>query len=162
MKTIIAVALLFCAGLINANEWKPGEDLLNAIRHVESSGGKFLYGDNGRSLGDFQITRAAWSDVNRWRKARKLTVYDYRANVFNPVISKEYASNYLTILRTNLQQRLRRAPSASELYAAYNMGFSRFRACGFQISRINSTTARKCREIETMLAQRMLASAQPL
>ncbi len=162
MKNIIAVVVLFCAGLLHANDWKPDEALLLAIREVESNGGKYLYGDNGRSLGEYQMTRAAWNDVNKWRKARKSKAYDYRTYVFTPAIAKDYASNYLSILRSGLQGKLRRAPSASELYAAYNMGFSKFGACGFNLGRINSTTARKCREIEGMLNQRMVASAEPL
>ncbi|MBA4146718.1 MAG: hypothetical protein H0X66_01285 [Verrucomicrobia bacterium] len=165
MKTILAVALLFLvSSLSHGQEWKPSDKLLDAIRQVESSGGKFVYGDRGRSLGDFQMGRAAWTDVSQWRKARNLTLYNYRTDVFRSDIAREYASNYLSILRTGLLKKLQREPSASELYAAYNIGLTRFwEQSRYDIRRINSMTARKCREIETMIANTptQLANAAP-
>lgn len=164
MKTILIIALLFLVNIAQAQEWRPSDKLLDAIRQVESSGGKFVVGDGGRSLGDFQMSRAAWTDVNKWRKARKLTVYTYRTDVYRPEISREYASNYLSLLRNSLLNKLRREPSASELYAAYNIGLQRFGSQSkYDIRRINSMTARKCREIETMLVNaNQIASAGPL
>lgn len=164
MKTLLIVALLFVARYSHGEEWKPSEELLDAIRQIESSGGKFVYGDGGRSLGDFQMGRAAWTDVNQWRKARKLKLYNYRTDVFKKDIAREYASNYLSILATGLRKKLRREPSASELYAAYNIGLRKFwEKSRYDINRINSMTARKCREIEQMIARaNQVASADPL
>ncbi|MFN7140552.1 MAG: transglycosylase SLT domain-containing protein [Limisphaerales bacterium] len=161
MKTLLVIAFVLCTGILNASDWKPKEELLDAIRQVESSGGKFVYGDNGRSLGEFQMTQAAWIDVNRWRKARGLTLHNYRDEVFRPQIARQYASNYISILRQGLLHKLKREPTASEIYAAYNIGLAKFGAqCGYDIRRVNATTARKCREIELMISRKEFAANQ--
>ena len=160
MKAILVLFFLVLTAVAQGDDWTPSDPLLDAIRQVESSGGKFVYGDEGRSLGDFQMGRLAWIDVNRWRKARNLKQHNYRTAVFQSEIAREYAANYLTILRDNLLKKLKREPSASELYAAYNIGLYRFgRQCNYDIRRINSTTARKCREIEGMIARAELAKS---
>ena len=72
MKAILVLFFLVLTAVAQGDDWTPSDPLLDAIRQVESSGGKFVYGDEGRSLGDFQMGRLAWIDVNRWRKARNL------------------------------------------------------------------------------------------
>jgi hypothetical protein len=118
---------------------------------VESSNGQFLVGDDGESLGEFQISEAAWLDVNAWRKAKGLKVYSYK-NVFNPSINRAYAENYLSMLYTELSRKLKRPPTHGELYAAYNMGLSSFAQCDFNLSRVNPVTRAKCKQISVMLA----------
>jgi len=160
MKHFLILVLCMLPGVVRGEDWTPSDSLLDAIRQVESSGGKFVYGDGGRSLGDFQMGRLAWTDVNRWRKARNLKQHNYITDVFKPAIAREYASNYLTILRAGLLKKLNREPTASELYAAYNLGLARFgKQCNYDIRRVNSTTARKCREIEAMISRAELAAA---
>ena len=139
------------AATLNANEWQPPERFLKAVRHVESSGGQFLVGDEGRSLGEFQLSEAAWLDVNSWREARALKTYDYKANVMNAFINRVYASNYLTFIHEQLRRRLGRQPSLGEMYAAYNMGLKAFADCGFKLARVNATTRNRCEQIEQMV-----------
>src|SRR5262245_30845333 len=110
--------------IAQVREWQPTADFLRAVRVVESSNGQNKYGDNGESLGDFQISEAAWLDVNEWRRTRGLKTYPYDRTVFHGYISRVYASNYLTILYTKLNKRLKRPPTHAELYAAYNLGLS--------------------------------------
>jgi hypothetical protein len=155
MKKLIVAGLVFLACGLSAGEWRPDDRLLDAVRLIESSGGLYLYGDGGRSLGDFQMGRAAWADVNARRRVRGETVYDYNRHVLNPEINRLYAAEYLAILRGQLKRHLRREPTPGELYAAYNMGFRQFSRCGFDLRRVNQTTARKAREI-TRLVQGLL------
>ena len=136
---------------LKANEWHPPERFLKAVRQVESSGGRFLVGDEGRSLGEFQISEAAWLDVNSWREARSLKTYDYRENVMNAFINRVYASNYLSFLHDQLRRRLGRQPTLGEMYAAYNMGLKAFAECGFKLTRVNATTRGRCQQIEAMV-----------
>jgi len=131
--------------------WRPYPAFLEAVCLVESSNGKWIRGDGGKSLGDFQIGRAAWDDVSQWRKARGWQTYDYRKNVLNRKINRLYAADYLTILRNQLLDILKREPTAAELYAAYNMGMANFSECRYRLARVNATTARKCQVIETFL-----------
>lgn len=136
---------------LGAREWKPSEQFLEAVCAVESGGGQFTVGDNGRSLGEFQISHAAWQDVNEWRRSKGLKIYSYRY-AYNPQVNRTYAANYLTILHSELSRRLRRTPSHSELYAAYNMGLAKFANVDFQLHRVNRVTKSKCEHIDMMLA----------
>ena len=153
MKAGIIIVGIVCAlGAVQANEWKPGKEFLRAVRFVESSNGQFVEGDEGQSLGDFQLSEGAWLDVNNWRKARYLKMYHYEEAVFNSFINRVYAANYLTILESELRRKLGRAPSHAEIYAAYNMGLAMFAQCGFKLSRVNPVTREKCRQIDELLA----------
>lgn len=139
------------AGSGFAAEWRPPERFLNAVRFVESSNGRFVYGDEGRSLGDYQLSKAAWKDVNGLRRAHGGKVYEYRKFVFDRQVSRSYAADYLVILEGQLRRELRRRPNFGELYAAYNVGFSSFAQCQFKLSRVNDGTQRKCRQIQQFM-----------
>ncbi|MDX1953462.1 MAG: transglycosylase SLT domain-containing protein [Verrucomicrobiota bacterium] len=155
-KHIAVLALLVLAGSAvsaESKEWRPPEKLLKAVRYIESSHGQFTYGDNGRSLGDFQISEAAWVDVSAYRKSRGLKVYSYEAHVYHPFINRAYASDYLSMIHSELKKKLGRAPTAGEIYAAYNMGLANFAECNYSLSRVNRVTAKKAREITTLLAK---------
>jgi len=133
---------------LRAHEWTPSAALLDSVRHVESSDGRHTVGDGGQSLGDYQISEAAWLDVSLWRKARGLTVHDYDRHVWDAKVSRTYAAGYLKILHGQLEDRLNRCPTSGEMYAAYNMGFASFARCQYRLARANSTTAAKSRQIQ--------------
>jgi hypothetical protein len=149
-KHLWLVACLL-AGSASAATWSPNDELLQAIRSVESAAGQYTWGDEGRSLGDFQLSEGAWFDVNVWRKARGLPTYDYQQHVWSPRISRIYAAEYMRILARELQRRLSRPPTPAEVYAAYNMGLSSFAQCHYKLAKVNPTTARKCELIRAML-----------
>lgn len=154
-RVTLLISVVSCSvAALDAKEWRPSDDFLRAVRFVESSNGAFRIGDNGQSLGDFQLSEAAWLDVSEWRKARRLKTYDYEKNVFHSFINRVYASNYLTILHGELSRKLGREPSHSELYAAYNMGLSTFAGCNYSLSRVNPVTRAKARQISEMLAEK--------
>ena len=147
-------SLVSCAVAGSATEWQPSTEFLQAVRSVESSNGQFKIGDNGQSLGDFQLSEAAWLDVNEWRRLRSLKTYRYDEAVFNGFINRVYASNYLTILHGELRRKLGRVPTHEELYAAYNMGLSEFAECNYRLNRVNAMTRAKCRQITDILASK--------
>lgn len=152
MKTIALLLIYFCGtALVTANSWRPHDQLLDAVCQIESSGGKFVYGDGGRSLGPFQIQKGAWSDVVAWRKKQNLPTHTYRENVYNPQINRLYAGDYLTMIYDRLKSEYKREPSPAELYAAYNMGMTNFRKCNYDLRQVNKTTSAKCRQIAAML-----------
>ncbi len=141
--------------LADCGEWRPKDSLLNAVRQVESNNGAFVVGDAGKSLGDYQLSEAAWLDVSNWRKSHGQPVYDYEKHVFNVGINRAYAADYLALLRQELLKKLKRPPTASELYAAYNMGMGTFAQCKFKVSRVNSATARKCQIVQSSVERRL-------
>jgi hypothetical protein len=150
-QILVLISVLSCSPLVEANEWRPSDEFLRAVKFVESSNGKFKIGDNGQSLGDFQLSEAAWLDVSHWRKARGLKTYEYDKAVFHSFINRVYASNYLTILYSELTRKLGREPDHGELYAAYNMGLSMFAVCDYRLSRVNPVTRAKAKQISEML-----------
>lgn len=156
MRKLLIVCSL--AGLLRlpaeATSWRPNDRLLQAVRHIESSNGRSVIGDNGESLGDFQMSEAAWLDVSVWRKQRGLRTYNYRQFAFNPKINRLYASDYLALMHARLKRDLKRPPGWGELYAAYNMGYKSFAECEFKLARVNPTTAAKCRQIKQMMQPR--------
>jgi len=134
-----------------AAEWRPSDALLRAVRVVESADGQNLYGDQGRSLGAFQLSEAAWADVSGWRKARGLKLYSYRAHVMHDFINRAYAADYLAMIHGELSRKLHRPPTNGEIYAAYNMGLSHFAVCGYRMANVNPVTAKKCRQVHAMV-----------
>ena len=148
------VLWVFLAMPLSANTWKPSEDFLSAVRFVESSNGQNLVGDEGRSLGDFQISEAAWIDVSSQRKARGLRAYDYRHHVLVPKINRLYASEYFSLIHQQLRKKYKRPPTHAELYAAYNMGLDSFAECEFQMSQVNPVTLQKCRQITRLMIKK--------
>jgi hypothetical protein len=157
MNKTIGVLIGWLVGsvaILHAEQWTPPKALLDTIRRVESADGRFTVGDEGRSLGDYQFSEAAWLDVNTWRQARGRTVYSYNPHVWNTRISRIYAAEYLCILRSRLETRLKRTPTWAEIYAAYNMGFSSFGRCQYRLARSNPTTARKCLTVQAAVGGR--------
>lgn len=151
-KLMFAIAgLIVCS--VSAAEWRPSDALLRAVQQVESSGGIWVYGDSGRSLGAFQMSEGAWADVNAWRRSRGLKVYSYSGNVMNPYLNRTYASNYLSMIHGELSRKMRRNPTAGEIYAAYNMGLKNFEECNYRLAEVNPVTARKVVEIHQMIAK---------
>lgn len=148
---ILNFLLLGLAWNARATNWNPDSRLLDAVCQIESNGGRYVYGDNGLSLGPFQIQKPAWSDVSSWRKKKNLPTYDYQKDVLDPQINRMYAADYLTIIYERLAQKYSRSPLPAELYAAYNMGLNNFRRCNYSLAQINPVTARKCRQLEALL-----------
>jgi hypothetical protein len=110
----------------------------DAIIQVESSGNPAAVGRLGER-GLCQFFPAAWTDTSRWRRAHGLPVYSY-ALAHDPEAGLAYASSWLTLLEDRLTATLRRPPTIGELYAAHQLGFSGFKAKGFDLRRCPTIT----------------------
>jgi hypothetical protein len=82
-NTPIILVLWLLAGGVQASDWRPSESLLDAVRHIESADGLLTVGDNGQSLGNYQLSKAAWDDVNAWRRARGVATFKYERDVWS-------------------------------------------------------------------------------
>lgn len=124
-----------------------GPKFLDRVREIESSGNALAVGDRGRSIGAYQISRAAWSDVNVYRQQIGLPMLPYSA-AFNEKSARIFAAQYMIILRSRLAVALKRAPTDREIYAAFNCGFRRFKSHGFLLQNTPKTTQRAIQKIK--------------
>lgn len=118
------------------------DEFLDKVAMIESSGGKFLVGDRGRSLGAFQMSKAAWKDATAFRKRHGKTIYRYEDGVMEMEICRSYAASYLQLLEERLKRLMGRQPSAEHVYAAYNWGLSNLKKVRFDLSRAPRVTRR--------------------
>lgn len=122
-------------------------DMLDAIARAESRGQDGAIGALGER-GAYQIDLAAWTDVNGWRRSRGLPTWRWEVGAHHPQISRAYAVDYLSILRRRFFHHGLKAPTNGQLYAAYNMGFSKFQAIGFDLRRAPRKTRETAAAIE--------------
>lgn len=91
--------------------------LLPALIAVESHGDINAIGDNGRAIGELQITQVCVDDVNR--------VYntDYKhMDALNPALSEEIATAYLLYWGNQYQKRTGLEPTPEVLSRIWNGG----------------------------------------
>lgn len=134
MKSIISF-LLACASceaksIVN-------EDLVHKVGIIESNLNTKAVGDDGDSLGAFQIGRRAWSDASAYSRL-VAGPHDYTL----PEAWKDWAHDYemshraaTFILRMHEERMLKNKvkPTPFKLYMAYNMGYVGAAQHGFDI-----------------------------
>jgi hypothetical protein len=126
------------------------DTFLEAVAQIESSGGRYNIGDGGRAHGAWQMHAGAWKDTTAYRKQRGEPVWSY-SQAHNTTVARLYARDYLTLLEGRLYAALKREPSAEMVYAAYNMGFSRFAGLGFRLDNAPRTTRLACVRLRPVL-----------
>lgn len=134
MKSIISF-LLACAScqaksIVN-------EDLVHKVGIIESNLNTKAVGDDGESLGAFQIGRRAWADASAYSRMVAGN-HDYTL----PEAWKDWAHDYemshraaTFILRMHEERMLKNKvkPTPFKLYMAYNMGYLGAAQHGFDI-----------------------------
>lgn len=126
------------------------KEFLDAMEQVESGRDAGAVGDNGRARGSFQFWAVAWSQVNTLRKQQGLESLNYYLST-NRTIARSFAVTYLRWLETSLAATLRRSPTIHELYAAWNLGPSGFRARGFSLARCPRRTRSAAQRVENLV-----------
>lgn len=139
MKTPLLSTLVMLCTTPNVRpaDW---HTLVNAIGWVESGMDHRAIGDGGASRGAWQITRAAWQDVDRLRRSVGERTQPWKTGAHNPVHAHEIASNFLSLLNSRLSTKLGRPPTVQELYAAYNLGLDGFRRRRYLLERCPEVT----------------------
>ena len=128
------------------------DSFLEAVAHIESSGGRYTVGDGGRAHGTWQMHVAAWKDTTAYRKRRGEQTWSYKF-AHDAAVAKIYARDYLTMLENQLRSALRREPTPEMVYAAYNMGFTRFAGLGFRLEISPRTTQSACVRLRPILEE---------
>ena len=125
--------------------------LVDAIKKVESYNGK--PGDRGRSRSHWQLSNAAWQDVNRIRKAKRLKTYTWQHGTRNEYISRVYATAYVDHLAQRISARLNRPATPREIYVAYNWGITRFERVNFNFNRAPRIVRERAQRVENLANQ---------
>ena len=123
------------------------EKFLDEVEMIESSGGKFLVGDRGKSLGAFQMSRAAWKDATDFRQRQGMAIYRYEDGAMKAEICRSYASSYLQLLEDRLERLMGEEPTAKHVYAAYNWGLSNLKKVRFDLNKAPKVTRRALKRI---------------
>lgn len=132
MLTVKVTLLLLCVMCPSLAELgKPLEikrELLNAMQYVESRGYSCAVGDNGRSLGPYQIMEGYYNDAVEFNPSLKYGGYKY-SNVVGPRsydYSEKVVMSYMGRYAT--RQRLGRAPTNEDIARIHNGGPNGFKS----------------------------------
>lgn len=123
---------------------------VNAVEQIESSGrgASTPLGDSGLARGPFQFHRSAWEDCTEVRRQAGLKTYSY-SKASDPAIARQYATSWLSYLRSRLTLKLGRQPNLGETWLAWNLGMTGFARYGY---RIDFVPERKMRKAATLNA----------
>ena len=123
------------------------DDLLERLSRIESNGNTKAIGDHGRSLGLFQFTPEAWTEVNNLRARQGLGRVSLSART-NPNRARSFASAYLQKLHNDFSATQGKEPTRAQLYALWNLGPRGFQRRGFSLSNCPEATQRAARRME--------------
>jgi hypothetical protein len=120
---------------------------LDALATVESNNNPNAIGDNGKSLGAYQIQLAVWQDVNKSRGVGAKLPFGTGSHGIH---ARDFAFSHLTNLHARLV-KVGITPTCANMYAAWNLGFTGFKRRGFEISRCPATTQRAAVKINNLM-----------
>jgi hypothetical protein len=135
MKSLLSILLAFASCEAKSIVTS---DLVHKVGIIESNIDEDAVGDNGRSLGAFQISEAAWADAVAYNRVT--------AGPHDPHLSTEWrrwAHDYTMshhaaelILKMHEERMIKNRikPTAMKLYMAYNMGYSGAHQFNFNIN----------------------------
>lgn len=96
--------------------------MLDQIRRIESTDGRYLIGDGGRARGPYQFHFNTWEHVHLLRKRQSLSAGpEWFNGAMNEQWSRAYAQTYLEWIAQTLQKKLGWC-SQQTIYASWNVG----------------------------------------
>lgn len=132
---IIAVALIV---LTSTCQSAITPEFLSKVEAIESNGRANAIGDNGRSVGLFQFSRAAWTDCSKIRQKQGLSVYPY-SNATNAYISRLYSGTWFRHLESRLVAS-RQKPTRELLLACHQCGINGVKRRNYDLQKVPKTT----------------------
>lgn len=114
------------------------DELVHKVGIIESNLRTDAVGDNGESLGAFQISRRAWADAAAYSVLTS-GPHDYTLPIDWKGNAHDYEMSYRAatlILRMHEERMIKNRikPTAFKLYMAYNMGFNGAASHNFDIN----------------------------
>lgn len=143
---LLSIVILAFMGVVSSCQGAVDSRFLDAVKRVESGGNSRAVGDNGKSIGAYQIKSIAWREVNQVRVKNRLKTFPY-SYAKNESISRLYAAQFLLIQSNRLHKAYGRAPNQAELYSVYNCGFHSFKKRGLKISNAPSSTKKAVQKL---------------
>ena len=118
------------------------QKFVTAVAVSESRMLNLAIGDNGESRGAWQMSERAWDQVSAARRLRGATAYDWSTYCSYEAIARDYATEYLRWVESRLAHNMKRQPTRSEIYAAWNLGVTGFARLGYRLAAVPSVTKR--------------------
>lgn len=124
MKSVLSLLLAFASceakSIVN-------EDLIHKVGIIESNLNENAVGDNGRSLGAFQISQEAWADAVAYCRVNAgphdfFLTSDWKRGAHDYEQSHRAAGMILKMHEERMIKN-RIKPTPMKLYMAYNMGY---------------------------------------
>lgn len=109
--------------------------IADAISQIESGDDSSAVGDKGKAVGAYQMHYAAWCDANRYLKSNGLLRHSWASRT-NPEVQDLMVLAYIQWIKDTFYSNYNRQPTASEVYFAYSMGFTKSKSIGFDSNRI--------------------------
>lgn len=136
---VCVAGLLLSSLTISAEPPVNPQRFLAALAVVEGGSGS---SDGGRAVGPYQMHRQAMLDV------QTLTGWRHPLSALrDPILAHRYATNYVRILSYHLEAGGAMV-TPSSLWAAWNVGITRFRNRDFSLARCPRNTRERARAIE--------------
>jgi soluble lytic murein transglycosylase-like protein len=105
-----------------------GNDLLEAIIQIESSGNPLAFNQKSGARGLMQTTPIAWKDlVTHYPETYKKLKYEQ--DIFKPDVSKRAGKDYLNVIR-NYLKTYKIPETLDNVLGAYNFGIGNLRKYG--------------------------------
>lgn len=134
MKFILLLVSALCqATMVN-------EAFIDKVGFIESRLGlDTRLGDKGRAVGVYQFWEISWRHTSEIRKSKNQATYPYSC-AKNPVIARLYARSYLEYIEKELNKFYKRQATTKEIYAAWNVGITKFKKLKGRLDLIPKTT----------------------
>jgi hypothetical protein len=122
-------------------------DLIHKVGIIESNLNEDAVGDNGRSLGAFQISEAAWADAVAYSRVTSephdpVLPANWKRGAHDYTLS-HFAAELILKMHEARMLKNKIKPTPMKLYMAYNMGYNAAASFGFN----DNMTAGKRRAI---------------
>jgi len=104
--------------------------MLAAIAAVESGNDHKAVGDNGASLGAWQMQDAAWAEANAER--RRLGKVEHARSAWrDPLVQSDMAASFLRVIRRRFAAIGRPDPTPEQIAVVWNRGWSAAKRTSF-------------------------------
>jgi hypothetical protein len=111
--------------------------IARSVALIESGNNHLSVGDGGKAIGRYQMHRPAWDDANKYLHSQGLLRHSWSER-FDPGVQEMMALAYIQTIKRMFLSSYGRLPTATEIYFAYTMGFSRSKSIDFDIRRVPS------------------------